>query len=195
MSFFDNSNKKKQNTLNVMGITSVLDDYLLGINQAKYIFFVVKPLNISVLSNEIVTSKIIGLTTTLKTIENIEILCINSSQSYEKNKEFLKQRLEKETKPAIKKLLIQDMQFLDQIRISMSTSREFLLCLRFANNTGMDAISMVVKRTIQTSTEGGLTTTLATKNDLKRLLSIYYEQNVFDDTTPDLEGQQYCDEV
>ena len=176
----------------MMGISSILEEYISNPQNARFVFLTVKPLNISVLSDDIVTSKIRGFTNTLKTVEYIEILCINSSQSYEKNKEFLKKRLGEETRPAIRDLLMRDIQFLDRIRLDMSTSREFLLCLKFPQNIGTDEMSMTVKRAIQTATDGGLTASLTEKKELKRLISIYYEQNVFDEITPDFEGGQYC---
>ena len=60
----------------------------------------------------------------------MELLVVDSRESFQRNKEFYQKRLEEETTPAIRKLLIEDMRHLDEILSSSASAREFVLILR-----------------------------------------------------------------
>ena len=59
-------------------------------------YFIVKPTNISVLSESSVGARIYALMTVLKGVAEIEMLCLNSRESFEDNKRFLKSQMEQE---------------------------------------------------------------------------------------------------
>ncbi len=58
------------------------------------------------------------------------MLCLNSRESFEDNKRFLKSQMEQEENPVIRHLLEQDQTHLDRIQVQMATAREFLIMLR-----------------------------------------------------------------
>lgn len=93
----------------------------------------IKPTNIFVLSEEIISARIYALVTVLKGMAELEFLCLNSRESYEDNKRFLRKRLELETNPAVRRLLEQDLVHLDRIQVQMATEREFLVIIRLRN--------------------------------------------------------------
>ena len=66
----------------------------------------------------------------LKGVAEIEMLCLNSRESFEDNKRFLKSQMEQEENPVIRRLLEQDQTHLDRIQVQMATAREFLIMLR-----------------------------------------------------------------
>ena len=66
----------------------------------------------------------------LKGLTEIEILCVNSRESFEENKNNIKALSQKEENPAVKKLLEKDMTHLDRIQALTATAREFLLIVR-----------------------------------------------------------------
>lgn len=195
MSLFDKFiNKRKQKTKMIMGVSSLGDDYLQTYHDTKKVGILISPTNLSVLSKDIVTSKIRGLTDVLKVVNNPELLCVNSTQSYESNKHYLEKLIEKEKNTAINDLNYADIDFLDDIRINMSTSREFFLVLTFKNET-KEQIRSSIRRTVQMLTEAQFIVKVADKNDLKRILSIYWENNIYSDTYPDYDGEQYITDL
>ena len=64
-------------------------------------------------------------------IPELEIICLDSCECFDGNKVHIKNRLKQEENPHIRKLLEQDMAFLDDIQVEMSTARQFLFCIRF----------------------------------------------------------------
>ena len=108
-------------------------DYRLqsgDLRTGELVYFIVKPTNISVLSESSVGARIYALMTVLKGVAEIEMLCLNSRESFEDNKRFLKSQMEQEENPVIRRLLEQDQTHLDRIQVQMATAREFLIMLR-----------------------------------------------------------------
>lgn len=66
------------------------------------------------------------------------MLCLNSRESFEDNKRFLKSQMEQEENPVIRRLLEQDQTHLDRIQVQMATAREFLIMLRLKDEKESD---------------------------------------------------------
>ena len=60
--------------------------------------------------------------TVLKGVAEIEMLCLNSRESFEDNKRFLRSRMEQEGNPVVRKLLEKDLTHLDRIQVQMATA-------------------------------------------------------------------------
>ena len=105
--------KEKASTRQLMNITDITD-YSLVTSHGRLVYFMIKPTNISVLSDASVGARIYALMNVLKGIAEIEILCLNSRENFEDNKSFLRLRMDDEKNPIIRKLLQQDafLQFL-----------------------------------------------------------------------------------
>ena len=132
MSIFDKiRNRKKKSTRQFIGIRSITNYSLNTYNQGELIFYTIRPHNLAVLSTENIEFRVFSLTTILKSIAEIEMCCLNSRESFEDNKLFLKERLEKECVKPVLDLCKKDLEFLDEIQLKMATAREFLLILRF----------------------------------------------------------------
>ena len=63
-------------------------------------------------------------------VAEIEMLCLNSRESFEDNKRFLRSRMEKEENPVVRRLLEKNQAHLDRIQVQMATAREFLIMVR-----------------------------------------------------------------
>ena len=125
--------RKRQITRQLIGIDG-LTEYSLKTNSgSELVFFSVAPSNISVLSEANLSAKIYSLMTVLKGLTEIEILCINSRESFESNKNFIKKRINEEQNQAVRKLLETDSTYLDHIQAQTATAREFLLVVRIRN--------------------------------------------------------------
>ena len=78
--------------------------------------------------------------TVLKGVAEIEMLCLNSRESFEDNKRFLRARMEKEENPVVRKLLEKDQAHLDRIQVQMATAREFLIMVRLREENGTGSV-------------------------------------------------------
>jgi hypothetical protein len=181
--------KERQSTrqlLNILGIT----DYSLLTGHGELVFFSIKPTNISVLSDTSVAARIYALMTVLKGLVEVEMLCINSRENFEDNKSFLKARTNAENLPAVRKLLELDAVSLDRLQVQMATAREFLIIVRLKREKETDVRSylMTIEKSLK---DQGFTVRLCESEGIKRLLGVYYEQNVTTEKYEDNDGDRW----
>ncbi len=181
--------KEKQSTRQLMGITGITD-YSLVTSRGRLVFFIVKPTNISVLSDASVAARIYALMNVLKGIAEIEMLCLNSRENFEDNKSFLRRRIEAEQNPVIRKLLQQDLANLDRMQVQMATAREFLIIIRLWEEKESDVLPYL-SRIEKSLKDQGFTVRRADEADIKRLLGVYYEQNVTTEKYEDYDGERW----
>jgi hypothetical protein len=181
--------KERQSTrqlLNILGIT----DYSLLTGNGELVFFSIKPTNISVLSDTSVAARIYALMTVLKGIAELEMLCINSRESFEDNKSYLKSRTEAENLPAVRKLLEQDAVSLDRLQVQMATAREFLIIVRLRKEKEAEVFPYL-SRIEKSLKDQNFTVRRFGNEDIKRLLGVYYEQNVTTEVYEDNDGERW----
>lgn len=181
--------KQKQSTRELIGIDAITD-YSLQTPCGELVYFIIHPTNLSVLSAESVSARIYALMTVLKGLAEIEMLCLNSKENFEDNKQYLKKRMEEEQNPMIRKLLQQDSTNLDRMQVQMATSREFLIIIRLKNEKESDIFSYL-SRIEKSLKDQGFITHRANNSDIKRLLGVYYEQNVTTDQYEDNDGERW----
>lgn len=182
--------RQKQVTRQLIN-TKAVTDYSLATNRGdELVYFIIKPTNISVLSEESVSARIYAMMTVLKGIAELEFLCLNSRENFEDNKQFLRARLEQENLPAVRRLLEQDLSQLDRMQVQMATSREFLVVIRLRNEKQSEVFSYL-NRIEKTLREQGFSTKRAGKDDIKRILAIYFEQNVTTEKFEDYDGERW----
>ena len=182
--------RQKQVTRQLIN-TKAVTDFSLATNRGdELVYFIIKPTNISVLSEESVSARIYALMTVLKGIAELEFLCLNSRENFEDNKQFLRTRLEHENHPAVRQLLEQDLSQLDRMQVQMATSREFLVVIRLRNEKQSEIFSYL-NRIEKTLREQGFSTKRAGKEDIKRILAIYFEQNVTTEKFEDYDGERW----
>ena len=118
------------------------------------------------------------------------MLCLNSRESFEDNKRFLKSQMEQEENPVIRRLLEQDQTHLDRIQVQMATAREFLIMLRLKDEKESD-IFPYLSRIEKSLKEQSFSVKRADKEDIKRILAVYYEQNVTTEKFEDFDGERW----
>jgi hypothetical protein len=181
--------KEKASTRQLMGIKDITDLCLVT-GRGKLVFFMIKPTNINVLSDTSISARIYALMNVLKGIAEIEMLCLNSRENFEDNKSFLRQRTEEEQNSTIRKLLQQDMSNLDRMQVQMATSREFLIIIRLREEKESDILPYL-SRIEKSLKDQGFTARRADEADFKRLLGVYYEQNVTTEKFEDFDGERW----
>ena len=82
---------REQSTRQLMGIDDITD-YGIATRMGELVFFAIKPTNISVLPDAGVGARIYALLNVVKGMAEIEMLALNSKESFENNKAFYRQR-------------------------------------------------------------------------------------------------------
>lgn len=106
---------QRQSTRQLMGIVRVTPHGIVT-DSGERVFFLIQPDNLSVLSPEVIRGRVRSLTMLLSTQPSLEILALDSRESFQRNKEYYLRRLEEETEPAVRELLERDMAHLDAIQ-------------------------------------------------------------------------------
>lgn len=79
---------REQSTRQLMGIDDITD-YGIATRMGELVFFAIKPTNISVLPDAGVGARIYALLNVVKGMAEIEMLALNSKESFENNKAWL----------------------------------------------------------------------------------------------------------
>lgn len=180
---------REQSTRQLMGIDD-FTDYGIATRMGNLVFFAIKPTNISVLPGSGVGARIYALLNVIKGQVEIEMLALNSKESFENNKDFYRQQANLEDLPAIRKLLEQDSAHLDRIQVLMASSREFYILVRLQGKKESDVFRFL-SRIEKSIKDNGFTVRRATEQDLKRMLGVYFEQNVTTERFEDHDGERW----
>jgi hypothetical protein len=193
MSLFDFlKNTKKRSTRQEIGAKSI-NEYGVETYQKELLsYFIVKPLNIAVLSEAVMREKIMSLMNLLKEIEALEIECLNSRETFEENKAYFKQLLKTEKCEKVRELLEKDAAHLDRMQIQTASAREFLIIVRFMENAA-DAsdIKNSINRVEKLLKDQGFIAQHAGKEDIKRIFSVYFVQNLTQIYFDDYDGERF----
>lgn len=182
--------KQRLSTRQLMNTRRITEYSLETYDGDELVYFMIRPTNLSVLSESSVGTRVYALMNVLKGVAEIEMLCLNSRENFEENKGFLRRRAEEERNPVIRQLLEREQNFLDRIQIQMATAREFLILIRLRNQKGKDVFSYL-DRIEKSLKEQGFDSRRADEEDIKRILAVYYEQNVTSEKFEDFDGARW----
>lgn len=182
--------RQKQYTRQLINTKGVTDYSLQTYRGDELVYFLIKPTNISVLSEDSVSARIYALMTVLKGMAELEFLCLNSRENFEDNKRFLKGRMEQENNSAVRRLLEHDLHHLDRIQVQMATAREFLVVIRLKGEKESEVFPYL-NRIEKTLREQGFSSKRAEREEIKRLLAIYFEQNVTTERFEEFDGERW----
>ncbi len=164
--------KTNNSTQQLIGIKSFSRNGLVT-EHGELVYFILTPTNISVLSQSSITQKIQHLMQLLCTEPDIEIVCTDARENYEVNKRFLKERIKTEENKKVGSLLQNDISFLDDIQMQMSTSREFMFVLRLRKES-YEQLFGRINRVLKIINEQGFECHQATEEKVKQMLSRYF---------------------
>ena len=171
-----------------MGIDQ-LTDHGVKTARGELVFYIIKPDNLSVLSKEGVRGRVTALTNLLCSVDELYLMALDSRESFQRNKDYYQQRLMEEEVPALRELLRQDMEHLDEIQSTTASSREFVLIHRLDRKAESDANqTTTLERNIR---DHGFHVRLADRQDVMRLLAVYYQQDVTTDFFENFDGESY----
>ena len=156
----------------------------------EVILFLLQPTNVSVLSREGLRARVNALMNVLKGFAEVELLCLNSRESFEHNKQYLTRRIEQEPVPQIRTLLEQDLRHLDEIQSRTATAREFMLVIR-PRNIGEREMYPYLSRLEKMIREQRFVVRRADREDIKRILAVYFAGDVISESYDDFDGQRW----
>ncbi len=182
--------RQKASTRKLIGIKDISDFSLVTYGYGELVYFLVKPSNISVLSDESIRARVYALMTVLKGMAEIEMCAYNSRENFDGNKRYLKKRMEEETNYIIRQLLEKDMAHLDNIQIQTATAREFAIVVRLREQNEKEVVPYL-NRIEKTLKEQGFSIKRASHEDIQRIVAVYFEQNVTQDSFDEHDGDRW----
>ncbi len=183
--------KRLLSTRQLMGIDQFTENGLKA-GRSELACFLIQPDNLSVLSAEGIRGKVVALTDLLRSVESVRLLALDSRESFQNNKDWYRQRMERETNPALRELLRQDAAHLDVIQTTTASAREFALVFELDRQKEENARSQVT-RLEKSIRDKSFRVRQATQQDLMRLLAVYYQQDVTTDIFDSIDGERWVD--
>ena len=180
--------RRRQSTQQLMGIDR-LTDYSVKTLRGELVFFLIRPDNLSVLPGEGISGRVRALMELLCSLDAVTLRAMDSRESYEQNKIYYQQRMEEESDPAIRALLRQDRANLDEIQTMTASAREFAVVCRMPHQSGENAAVQLgqMEKEIR---DRGFHVRLAREQDLKRLLAVYYQQDMTSEYFVSVDGER-----
>ncbi len=183
--------KRLLSTRQLMGIDQFTENGL-KVGRSELVYFLVQPENLSVLSAEGIRGKVMALANLLRGTESVRLLALDSRESFQSNKDWYRRRMEKEELPALRELLRQDAAHLDSIQAATASAREFAMVFELDCQKEEPSLSQIARleRIIR---DQGFRVRRASRQDLMRLLSVYYQQDVTTDVYDAVDGERWVD--
>lgn len=188
--------KRKSRGKSVQDLLSIktFTNHGLKVGKEELLFFNIQPTNISVLSHTNIEIKIRHLLMILSAVSDIEISCTDSSECFDNNKSYLKNRIEDEKNSKVRNILAKDIDFLDSIQSETSTARQFMFIAK-CKSAKPEQVLQKANRIEKIISDQGFEVSRMNKNDIKRFLAIYFDASMNGDLIPDYDGEQYVTEV
>ena len=181
-----NALRHQQSTRALMGIRRLTDHGVVTAGGER-VFYLFRPDNLSVLSPDGVRLRVAALTNLLRANPVLELLALDSRESFQSNQMFYRARLEEEPVPEIRALLQKDLEHLDATQSSSASSREFALVLPVEGQAVEDGSLRQMEKAL---CDHGVPVRLAEQEDVKRLLAVYYQQNSPAESWEDVDGER-----
>ena len=181
--------KRLLSTRQLMGIDQFTENGL-KMGRSELVCFLVQPENLSVLSSEGIRGKVMALTNLLRGTESMRLLALDSRESFQRNKDWYRQRMEQEDLPALRELLRQDAAHLDSIQAATASAREFAMVFELDRQKEETSRSQIA-RLEKSIRDQGFRVRQAGQQDLMRLLAVYYQQDVTTDIFDAVDGERW----
>ena len=185
--------RQRQSTQQLMGIDR-LTDHGVKTPRGELVYFLIRPDNLSVLSAEVIRSRVRALMELLGGIDTARLLALDSRESFQQNKLRYQERLEREDNPAVRELLRQDMAHLDTIQTTTASAREFAIAyaLERQSNENTEALLSRMAKDIR---DRGFHVQIAMGQDIQRLLAVYYQQDVTTEFFEQYDGEMAVNKI
>lgn len=181
---------RQKNTRRLINSESIDRFGLRTYQGTTLVYFLIRPTNLSVLSETAVRQKVQELMLATQAMQEVEWMALDSRENFETNREYLKRRIRQEPLPVLRALMEKDRAYLDQIQIQTATTREFLVCVRLKNYNEKE-VYPYLNRLSKLMEEHGFDVRRADREDVKRLLAVYFTQSVVTEHYDDFDGERW----
>ena len=182
--------KRKKNTRQLINCDTILD-YGLKTSQGNVIaFFLLRPTNLAVLSDDAVRQRVRDLMAIEESVNEIEFLALNSRESFESNRQYLAKRIAAEEDPVLRDLIQADRKHLDRIQARTATAREFLLAVRLKDMNEREVYPFL-NRLERRITENSIEAHRADADEIKTMLAVYFAQDVVSESFENSDGERW----
>ena len=174
--------KRLQSTRQLMGIDQFTSDGLKA-GRRELVYFLIRPDNLSVLSPEGIRARIMALTNLLRGVDSVCMMALDSRESFQRNKDWYRRRMEQEDLPALRELLRQ---------ADTASAREFALVFTLDRQKEESARTQV-SRLEKSLRDQGFRVRRAGEQDLMRLLAVYYQGDVTTEIFDNIDGERWVE--
>ena len=185
--------RQKQSTQQLMGIDQ-LTGHGVRTPRGELVYFLIRPDNLSVLSGEVIRNRVRALMELLGGMDTARLLALDSRESFQKNKLRYQERLEQEDNPAVRELLRQDMAHLDTIQTATASAREFAIAYALDRQSSENTEALI-PRMAKDIRDCGFHVQIADEQDIKRLLAVYYQQDVTTEFFEQYDGEMAVNRI
>ena len=185
--------RQRQSTQQLMGIDR-LTDHGVKTPRGELVYFLIRPDNLSVLSAEVIRSRVRALMELLGGIDTARLLALDSRESFQQNKLRYQERLEREDNPAVRELLRQDMAHLDTIQTTTASAREFAIAYALERQSSENTEALL-SRMAKDIRDRGFHVQIAMGQDIQRLLAVYYQQDVTTEFFEQYDGEMAVNKI
>lgn len=182
--------RRKQSTRRAINAQSLTPYGLLTYRNDEITYFLVRPTNISVLSETALKSKVDAMVTVLKSLPDVELLCLNSRESFANNTRFLDERIAAEDNPYLTDLLEKDKAHLSSVQLQTATAREFAVAVRLSMLKEKEKYPYLT-RVENLIAKQGFEVRRADVDDVKRLMAVYFVQDFTSEHYDDYDGERW----
>lgn len=166
----------RQGTRRMINAQAVTPYGLLTYRGGETAFFLLRPTCISVLPEDALAARVGALVTVFKSQPELEILCLNSRESFANNTRYLEARIGEEENPYIADLLEKDKAHLGSVQLQTATAREFVLAVRLEDVREKEKYPYLA-RVEKLIRDQGFDVRRADLDDVKRLMAVYFVQD------------------
>ena len=181
--------RQLQSTRQLMDIHEIMESSVRT-GHGELAFFFISPLNLSLLPQEAIQSRIHDLALLLQEKGALELMALDARESLQRTRDWYQERIAVESEPKLRELLMDDCRHMESISLLSTGKREFAIVLRVKDLTecGGELFLSSMEESIR---KQGFRVRRARKQDLMRLLAIYYEQNISVERYDDLDGERW----
>ena len=178
-----------------IGIISISDEgYLIKEDGTKVVFFKIEPSNLAVLSPTNIRTKILNLASLAKSMGGMQIYALDDRENYSENRKYLRNRIDQETNPAVRYILEQEDLYVKSIEADASSARLFLLAFAIHPAQATKELNQL-SHLRALAAQSNLTVQPLGKEDVKRMIAVYFHHDATSDSLPDLDGMNNYDDV
>lgn len=186
---------KQASVRSKIGIESITDKgELIKSNGSKVIFFKVEPANLAVLSAVNIRTKVISLANLAKVMGMMDMYALDDRENYGANLQFIRQRIDEERSPEIRQILEEEEAFIKEIEADSSSARIFLIAFNIPIQLE-DKYKSQLKNFRVLAAQDNIQVSPVDKNELKKILAVYFRHDTTSENFPDYEGEGFYDDV